>query len=344
MRPPISSTPPRGIMLKVSFIYRARLYSSIAGAGQCRNRGMCLQGAVRDIILPMNRILTALVIVLMLAGDAISGGAMPLEKGREMMGLLTVYTVKGTETLHEVALDHRIGYNEIADANPALDPWVPKQGQTAVVPTMWILPAGPRKGIVVNLAEMRLYYFWKLNGRNVVSTYPVGVGVDGSETPLGKYKVIDKFKNPSWLVPKSIRRSEPGLPRIVPPGKDNPLGDYAMLISRRGHLIHGTNAPFGIGRRVSHGCIRLYPGDIRELFTIAPRGVQVQIVYQPVKVAVRGQDVYIEVHKDYMDHKTDTMKEAVAILKKRGLADRVNRKLLKEAVKKQFGYPVKINR
>jgi len=283
-------------------------------------------------------------IVFMFAETANAGGAMNISDGRELIGIVTKYNVQGSETLHKVALEHYIGFNEIVDANPHIDPWVPKWGQKAVLPTMWVLPDAPRKAIVINLAEMRLYYYWSLNGRAVVSTYPIGVGVSGFETRLGKYKVLKKIMNPSWVVPAEIRSSEPGLPAVVPPGPDNPLGDRAMVISSNGYLIHGTNAPYGIGRRVSHGCIRLYPDDINELFSITPRGTEVTIVYQPVKVAVRGDDIYIEVHDDYMERGTDVFSEAALILAGRGLTDKVVKSLLDQAVDERLGYPVRISR
>ena len=141
----------------------------------------------------------------MWAGAALAAGVAPVEEGQDMVGIIRQYEVGGKETLLEVAWNYGLGYNEIADANPGVDPWVPKRGQRVLLPTRWALPDAPRKGIVVNLAEMRIYSFRKLNGRNVVSTYPIGVGVDGLETRAGVYRIVLKLKDPAWIVPLSLR-------------------------------------------------------------------------------------------------------------------------------------------
>jgi L,D-transpeptidase ErfK/SrfK len=202
----------------------------------------------------------------------------------------------------------------------------------------------PRKGIVVNLAEMRLYYFGRLNGRRVVSTYPIGVGLEGFNTPLGKYSISMKMVRPSWFVPFSIRKENPSLPRIMPPGEDNPLGEYALQLKGTAYFIHGTNNPFGIGRRVSHGCIRLYPNDIKELFFLVRRGTPVRVIYQPVKVAYQGGEVFIEVHKDYQGRAGDLEKKAKTLLRKRGLLGKTDIGLLRKAVDEALGYPVRVTK
>ncbi len=286
--------------------------------------------------------LIVLAFVLLMVGPAWAGGVSPLVPGQETVGLLRHYEVGGKETLLEVAWDYGIGYNEIADANPGLDPWVPKRGDHVRIPTWWVLPDSPREGITVNLAEMRIYSFIELNGRKVVSTYPIGVGMDGFDTPVGSYKISLKLKDPSWFVPASLRRENPDLPTVMPPGEDNPLGDYAMRLSNTQYLIHGTNKPFGIGRQVSHGCIRLYPEDIRELFALTPRGTSVHVVYQPVKVAVLDGEVYVEVHKDYMGRSGSLLRVASTILRERRLMHRVDSRLLLEAAREARGYPVPV--
>jgi len=286
--------------------------------------------------------LVILALVLLTALPAWAGGVAPLAPGQETVGLLRHYEVGGKETLLEVAWDYGIGYNEIADANPELDPWVPRRGDHVTLPTWWVLPASPREGITVNLAEMRLYSFGELNGRKMVSTYPIGVGMDGFDTPVGSYSISQKTKDPSWFVPVSLRRENPELPAVMPPGEDNPLGKYAMRLDGTQYLIHGTNNPFGIGRRVSHGCIRLYPEDISELFSLTPRGTPVHVVYQPVKVAVMEGEIYVEVHKDYQDRLDSLFRVAVSILRERGLMDRVDSMLLMKAAREAWGYPVPV--
>ncbi|KKM52060.1 hypothetical protein LCGC14_1555170 [marine sediment metagenome] len=279
----------------------------------------------------------------MWAGAALAAGVTPIEEGQDMVGIVRQYEVGGKETLLEVAWDYGLGYNEIADANPGIDPWVPKQGQRVLLPTRWALPDAPRKGILVNLAELRIYFFRQLNGRNVLSTYPIGVGMEGLETPAGLYRIDMKLKDPLWIVPPSIRKEIPTLPRVMPPGDENPLGKFAMRLGGTQYLIHGTNNPFGIGRQVSHGCIRLYPEDIRELFALTRVGAEVRIIYQPVKVAVRGGHVYVEVHSDYLGRVESLQGQAYEILRKRGLMDRVDERLLRNAIKDALGYPVKVS-
>ncbi|MCK4911114.1 MAG: L,D-transpeptidase family protein [Thermodesulfovibrionales bacterium] len=286
--------------------------------------------------------LIILAFVLLMALPAWAGGVSPLVPGQEVVGLLRHYEAGSEETLLEVAVKYGVGYNEIADANPGIDPWVPYEGERVVIPTRWVLPEGPREGIVVNLAEMRLYFFGSLNGRKVVSAYPIGVGLEGSETPVGIYSIGVKLEDPSWFVPVEFRRDNPKLPRVMPPGQDNPLGKFAMSLSGTQFLIHGTNSPFGIGRQVSHGCIRLYPRDIRELYSLSPPGTEVRVVYEPVKVGLYGGEVVVEVHSDYLGRNGSLMGEAEKALKKRGLAGRVDRRLLEKAVRESRGYPVPV--
>lgn len=269
---------------------------------------------------------------------------MPIGRSKEVVGLMRQYEVGSEETLLEVALAYGIGYNEIAEANPGVDPWIPKPGDRVMLPTRWVLPAVKRKGIVVNLAEMRLYYFGRMNGRRSVGTYPIGVGVEGFNTPLGTYRISNKMRKPSWFVPSSIREEIPNLPKVIPPGEDNPLGEYAMQLKGTGYFIHGTNSPFGIGRRVSHGCIRLYPEDIRELYSLARPGTPVRVIYQPVKVAFDRGEVYMEVHEDYMKRSGNLYKRAKTLLRKRGLLRKVDLELVRKAVKDALGYPVRVTR
>ncbi len=215
-----------------------------------------------------------------------------------VVGRVRIHVVTKGETLLDIAREYDLGYNHIVLANPGLDPWVPPEGKEVIVPTSFVLPE-KRSGLVVNLAEMRLYFFRQEMGRSVVYTAPIGVGVEGRLTELGVYTVVRKKKNPSWHVPKSIREEDPTLPEVVPPGPDNPLGAYALYLSRGAYAIHGTNRPWGIGRRVSHGCIRLYPEDIEALFPLVPIGTPVFIIYQPIKLGVRQGKIYLQVFPDF---------------------------------------------
>jgi L,D-transpeptidase ErfK/SrfK len=160
------------------------------------------------------------------------------------------YIVRDQDTLLDIARDYDLGYTQLIAANRGMDPWVPPAGKTVALPARYLLPDGPRKGIVINLVQHRLYYF---PDENTVETYPIGVGVEDHNTPLGVTKITKKEVHPVWHVPKSIRAEDPDLPANVPPGPDNPLGDYAMQMGGSAFLIHGTNKPYGVGRNVSHG-------------------------------------------------------------------------------------------
>jgi L,D-transpeptidase ErfK/SrfK len=187
---------------------------------------------------------------------------------------------------------------------------------------------------------MRLYYFPK-NSRKAALSFPVGIGGKGQETLLGSYRIIEKTTNPSWHVPESIRLEKPDLPKTVLPGPDNPLGRYALRLSRHNILIHGTNRPFSIGRQATHGCIRLYPEDIRKLFTMVRHGTNVTIISQPVKVAEVDGSVYMEVHKD---EGRDLLKEAKMRLRAMRLMEKIDGALLFKAILEMKGIPVNISR
>jgi L,D-transpeptidase ErfK/SrfK len=289
------------------------------------------------------RMFLSFLLIPLLISAASAGGAYPYGDETQVIGVTGHYKINGEETLHEVARRLELGYNAIVDANPGVDPWLPRTGTEVVIPSRWILPDGARQGIVINLAELRLYYYTEVQDRKFVKTYAVGIGQEGFNTPTGKYRIIGKQKDPPWIVPPSIRKERPEMPAVVGPGKDNPLGGYAMRLSDPVYLIHGTNEPFGVGRRVSHGCIRLYPEDIEELFSSVRVDTEVSILYQPIKVGTRGETVYIEVHKDHLGNIKDPMREAVSILIRRGLLGRIDTRLLWRAVKEQKGVPTVIS-
>jgi L,D-transpeptidase ErfK/SrfK len=207
------------------------------------------------------------------------------------------------------------------------------------IPTKWILPDVPiKKGIVINIPEYRLYFF-PPEDPGEVTTFPVGVGDEGKDTPVGSYTVIEKIVNPPWYVPESVRRERPELPKIVPPGPDNPMGSRALRLSLKTMLIHGTDRPWGIGTRSSHGCIRLYEEDIVRLFSMVRRGTKVTIVNQPVKVAQKDGKVYVEVHRY---EETDYLGRALRILGDKGLLERVDLTKLGQAVEAKSGVPVEV--
>lgn len=218
---------------------------------------------------------------------------------------LVVYS-RAEDTLLDIARSFDLGFSDIVDANPGLDPWLPGEGSAVVVPTKFILP-GERQGIVINLAEMRLYYYPKAKKGQLqtVITHPIGIGREGWATPLGKARITQKRKDPTWTPPASIlaehlEKGDP-LPKVVPAGPDNPLGAYAMRLSMPGYLLHGTNKPYGVGLRVSHGCIRLFPEDIEHLFGIVPVDTSVEIIYEPYKAALNDGHLYLEAHQTHDD-------------------------------------------
>ncbi len=262
------------------------------------------------------------------------------------VGFVQYYKIKSDkETVVELAIKHDLGYNEIVDANPGIDPWYPGKGTEVVIPTSWIVPSDgvnlnkSTATIVVNLAEMRLYFLKQTEDDQVtILTFPIGIGKQGTDTPLGYYRIIQKMKDPVWYVPESIRKEDPSLPAAVPPGPDNPLGKYALRLSNPSYLIHGTNKPLGIGRRVSHGCLRMYPEDIELLYRLVNTGDQVLIIYEPVKIARAKRGIYIEVHRDYKKTGSN-LSRAVQKLIKMKLLDRINEKALYNIIFREDGIP-----
>lgn len=271
-------------------------------------------------------------------------GPYRLDRGTSVIGTPSSYKVKQNESLIEIARKYGIGYNEIMDANRGLNPFVPGTDVIIRIPTVWTIPDVPLyEGIVINLSEMRLYYFTKENGSNVVRTFPIGIGDEGNETPLGVFTIIEKTANPSWRPPASIRKERPELPAVVPPGPENPLGTHALRLSIGTVLLHGTNRPYAVGRRVTHGCIRLYPEDIPKLFDLVPKGTKVSIIRQPVKVGTRNGRVYVEVHEDGGDRERDYLDEAVQLLRKKNLLKTVSTARLYHAVSQKAGIPVEVS-
>lgn len=226
--------------------------------------------------------------------------AWPLRQDSGLVGQLYVTTATTDDTLFDIARRYGLGISEIQAANPTVDRWLPRKGTKVVLPNRYVLPDAPREGIVLNLASMRLFYYPKRQeGESpVVITHPVGIGRQGWETPKGLAKITQKRANPTWTVPQSIRAEHAAagdpLPAVVPAGPDNPLGSYAMRLSMPGYLLHGTNKPDGVGMRVSHGCVRLYPEDIETLFKKTAVGTPVRIIDQPYLAGWDQGTLYFE--------------------------------------------------
>ncbi|WP_163576007.1 L,D-transpeptidase family protein [Halomonas faecis] len=223
---------------------------------------------------------------LVAAEDELPRGRFPLPEDSKVIGEDYTVIVEDGDTLVDIARRHNVGYEAMRMANLDVSLWAPYAGTEVTIPNRHILPDAPREGIVINLSELRLYYY---SAEDVVETYPISVGREGYATPVGVTKTTVKVKDPHWSPPRSMReeaaaRGEPA-PSVVPPGPDNPLGRHAILLGLPSYLIHGTNKPEGVGMRVSRGCIRMYPEDIESLYERVPSGTQVNIVDQPFKAA-----------------------------------------------------------
>ncbi len=215
-----------------------------------------------------------------------------------VVGELQFAQVSADDTYATIAEHYDTGYYNIFEANPNVNADNPEPGTILIIPTSFVLPPELHNNIVINLAELRLYY--ESDKLHEVFVYPIGIGREGWNTPLGKYKIAQKQKHPYWTVPESIRkyREENGdpVPKVVPPGPKNPLGTRAMRLSQPDYLIHGTDDPVGIGRRSSAGCIRMYNQDVEQLFSMVPKGTQVVIINEPYKVGTNGKKIYLEAH------------------------------------------------
>jgi L,D-transpeptidase ErfK/SrfK len=220
----------------------------------------------------------------------------------DVVGIYQRVNSQYTDTFTDIGRLHNVGYEELRAANPDIDPWLPGEGTEILLPTKFVLPRGKREGVIVNLAEFRIYYFYKVDNRQLVATVPASIGRMDWATPLGLTRIVAKTEHPSWRPPASVREEYAAdgrkLPLVVPPGPDNPLGDYALRLGIPGYLIHGTNRPAGVGMRVTHGCIRLFPEDIAWLFPKVSLETPVRFVNQPVKFGWKGDALYFEVHPE----------------------------------------------
>jgi L,D-transpeptidase ErfK/SrfK len=210
-------------------------------------------------------------------------------------------------TFSDIAREYGLGYDELVTANPGIDPWLPGDGTAILLPTQYVIPDVPRQGIVLNIASKRLFYFPKVAEGEAayVMTYPIGIGRVGWDTPLGDAKVISKARDPQWFVPASVRKehAEAGdpLPAVVEAGPDNPLGKFVLKLDMPGYLLHGTNQPYGVGMRVSHGCVRLYPENIELLYDLVDIGETVTIINEPYLAGWSAGELYFESHPPLED-------------------------------------------
>jgi L,D-transpeptidase ErfK/SrfK len=252
-----------------------------------------------------------------------------------VLGVVQLTTIGKEDTLPDVARRFNVGYEEIVRANPGVDPWIPGVGRQVVVPTQFILPNAPHEGVVINLAAMRIYYYpkHKRDEPQVVYTYPIGVGKAGWRTPEGVTTIIAREENPTWRPGAGVRKehadNDDPLPAVVPPGPDNPLGKYKFTLGWPEYLIHGTNKPYGVGLRSSHGCIRLYPEDIVMMYNAVPMGTSVRVVNQPFLMGWHDGQLYLQAYTVFEDDTRNWSKAQKSTLMKM-MTPRLE-KLLKEA-------------
>ena len=253
----------------------------------------------------------------------------------DVYGGVQLTTAGKEDTLPDIARRFNVGYEEIVRANPGVDPWTPGAGRKIVVPTQFVLPNAPREGIIINLAAMRIYYFpkHKSDEPQLVYTHPIGVGKVGWQTPEGVTKIIAREENPTWRPSAGVRKehaaNDDPVPAVVPPGPDNPLGKYKFTLGWPEYLIHGTNKPYGVGLRSSHGCIRLYPEDIKKFYEAVPMGTQVRVVNQPFLFGWHDGRLYLQAYTVFEDDARNWSKAQQALLRK-SLSPRLER-LLKAA-------------
>lgn len=328
-------------------------------------------------------------------------------QGNDLIGEIRYTTANDEDTLIDIARENSLGQDEIVMANPDVDRWMPRGGTKVLIPRQFILPEAPRVGVVLNIPEMRLYYYpgeyetvaakpaakpvaaksgskgkeakIAKNPKNAakptasasrtpaqptvvmkgsptqVITFPVSIGRMDWRTPLGAARIAEKVKDPVWRPPETIKKehAQDGdiLPDVVPAGPNNPLGQFAMRLSVPGYLIHGTGVDkaYGIGMRVTHGCIRMYPEDIAKLFPLVNVGTPVRLVNQPIKLGWEGNDLYMEVHQpldeDRMSY-DELLSTALGLIEKKNASRGVllSGGAIRKAIEKPSGVPVLISR
>lgn len=268
-------------------------------------------------------------------------------RGEQIIGQIAVVRTRTGDTLPDIARHFGLGHDALNAANPGVDVWAPLADSRVVLPLMFILPEAPRQDIVINLASMRLFHF---GGKNrSLLTYPVGIGEEGRSTPMGVMRVERKAVRPTWYVPASIRRDHAKkgdpLPAEVPPGPENPLGEYALYLSRTSYVIHGTNKPYSIGLRATNGCLRLYPEDMENLYQAVPAKTPVHIVNQPYLIGRAGGMLYLEAHAPQEElNADDEKKKLYARLRdiEKKEPSRLDWKRVEETLTQARGIPVPI--
>ncbi len=257
-----------------------------------------------------------------------------------VVGALQHHVITKGEDLLEIARHYGLGYNAIGVMHRDWDPFIPPVGTEIVIPTKWILPDPQGRQLIVNTGSMRLYYFVKKTTE--VYTFPIGMGVLDFKTPSGNFSVVGKKVKPAWHIPKSLQ-AKYGM-AVMPPGPENPLGDYKLTLSWGDYGIHGTSMPWGVGRLVSHGCTRMYPEHIKKLFPLVPVGTSVTYIYEPALVGFRDGRVFLSVHEDYYYRIRSMIFHVLSMLESRGLTGLVNMQRVMQTVEERTGMPIDISR
>lgn len=288
-------------------------------------------------------------ITLWLTAQAPAASSAIMEIDGDTAGTLMTYSTKADDDLYTLARQFDVGFVALLAANHGVDVWLPTENTQLIVPKAYILPDVPRQAIVINLSAQKLYFY---PDDAHVYIYPIGIGREGWQTPVGEMRIVRKKKDPVWVPPPSIRRDEPGLPDVVPAGPDNPMGAYALYLGTGSYAIHGTNKPYGIGKRSSHGCIRMYPEDIEELFQLVKEGVRVRIIDVPYALGWRGDKLYLSVNptqdqadvisEEYRKPEPVSLPEIYEFIKRRGAGADIDWYAVESAVSGQTGVPVKI--
>ncbi len=282
------------------------------------------------------------------------------KKAKLAVGEMKTYIIGEEDTLMDIARHYNLGFIELRSANNNIDPWTPMPDKEIILPLHHILPRSEQNGIVINLGEMRLFHFLKDSGAKDVSieTFPIGIGREGLATPTGKTTIIKKAEQPSWYPTERMKKDNPELPFRVPASASNPLGEYALYFGWPEFRIHGTNKPWGIGRRVSSGCLRMYPEAIEKMFPNIPVGTNVYVVDQPIKIAWIDNVLYMEAHpsklqSDEIEENGFISKELLDkeipedlkkfIIKVAGeKSDKINWEKVQIILEKRQGYPIEL--
>ncbi len=289
-------------------------------------------------------VLVALLVLLGAPGAAASAAADEVKAAEAQLmpirGTRRRVMVEEGQTLLQIAVEHRIGFESLQGLNPGVDPWIPNPGMMVELPTRYIVPAVEPEGVVINIPEMRLYDFTV----DPVRVFAVAVGDPEDPTPVGHFHVGTKRVDPAWNVPESIRKEKPALPAVVPAGPENPLGSRWMTIGSSSYGIHGTSTRWSIGRMATHGCVRLYEDDIQRLFEAIPSGTPLNLVYLPFKWGVHRGQIYFEAHPDLYQRIADPLRQALVVPRHLGLLRYVDVEAVWAALEAPRGAPLPVGR